>query len=512
MLETATTSIAGQTTTKLPKIAWAVVIAAVVVRLLLQLLKSDNLLTDPDAYVRLSKSVAEGSGFSAFGSTTATAFRPPLFPFLLAVPQWCGLSTVASIVVVQLTSSAMLVIAAIKLAMLMRMRQRDAVFTACVVACDPLLLVYATLPMTEIISAAFLTWAAVFMLQIWQKLAGDTFHGIFVYGILAGCCFGFGGLCRPVLFVACALSSLLLFAAAAIRSPAFHLRELKQQMSLLHDRAERLANNATETTIGEDLEQMQTQSIRSTQKRIVGRLLAASLPAIVAAAILFPWVLRNAVYFEQFIPATTHGGYTLLLGNNPVFYAEVVNQAGQPRWQGDSLDQWNLQLEKDINADKISPSDEVARDRWMYARAKTNIDADKSSFYKACRLRIKRFWAIVPTAAVENGTTTKTLVGLFYAFIAVGLVAQLLLNIKHIFSSPSGFGRSLQPWFLWSMITAFVIMHSVYWTNTRMRAPLMPILIVLASLSYSDIARTLQGKLKKQNEDRRTSLPNSEAV
>ena len=512
MTETATTSITGQTTTKLPKIAWAVVIAAVVVRFILLLLKSDNLLTDPDAYVRLSKSLAEGSGFSTFGSTKATAFRPPLFPFVLAVPQWCGLSTVVGIAIVQLASSAMLIIATMKLGMLMKLRPRDSVLTACVVACDPLLLIYTTLPMTEVLSAAFLTWAAVFILQIWQKLAGDAFRGIFVCGILAGCCFGFGGLCRPVLFVACALSSVLLFAATAIRSPAFYLRELKHRMNLLQDRAERLANKTTETTIGEDLEQMQTHRIRSLQKRTGSRLLAASVPAIVAAVILSPWVLRNAVYFEQFIPATTHGGYTLLLGNNPVFYAEVVNQAGQPRWQGDSLSRWNLKLEQDIKADGISAADEVGRDRWMYARAKSNINADRVSFYKACKLRIKRFCAIIPIAAAESGAISKTLVGLFYGFVAVGLVIQFLVNSKQLFSSTAGFGHPLQPWFLWSMISAFLIMHSVYWTNTRMRAPLTPILIVLAALSYSAIARRLLKQIRSPHHGEQKSLPDPGAA
>ena len=32
---------------------------------------------------------------------------------------------------------------------------------------------------------------------------------------------------------------------------------------------------------------------------------------------LAPWLARNAIQFRAFIPATTHGGYTLALGNNP---------------------------------------------------------------------------------------------------------------------------------------------------------------------------------------------------
>ena len=38
-----------------------------------------------------------------------------------------------------------------------------------------------------------------------------------------------------------------------------------------------------------------------------------------------PWVTRNFVEFQTFIPATTHGGYTLALGNNPDYYRDVIN-------------------------------------------------------------------------------------------------------------------------------------------------------------------------------------------
>lgn len=513
MTETATTSIVRQTTTRLPKIAWAVVIAGVAVRLLLQVFKSDNLSTDPDAYVRLSQSLANGLGFSSFGATDPTAFRPPLFPFLLAIPQWLGLSTIVSIAVVQLASSALMIIATFKLAALMGLRQRGATLAACVVVCDPLLLFYSTLPMTEVMSAAFLTWAAVFILQIWQRLSADIFKGIFTCGILAGCCFGFGGLCRPILFVACALSSILLFVAAAFHCRTFYLRELKGRAERINAKEPSRSQpnaSANAVTLGEDLEQMQGHRKQSRRTRDANRLAAASVPAIVAALILSPWVVRNAACFNQFIPATTHGGYTLLLGNNPVFYSEVVNKPGQPRWNGASLDRWNQQLSQEMAAAEIPPRDEVGRDRWMYARAKANINADPTSFQKACLLRLKRFSAVVPTAAAENGTTTKILVGLFYGLIAMGLLTQLLINMKPIFLSKAKSGRILQPWILWSLVVAFVMMHSVYWTNTRMRAPLMPVLIVLAVMSYSTVGHKLLNGWRRQA-DERPALPSSQA-
>ena len=40
----------------------------------------------------------------------------------------------------------------------------------------------------------------------------------------------------------------------------------------------------------------------------------------VAAIVVSPWVIRNQRVFGKPIVTTTHGGYTLLLGNNPSFY------------------------------------------------------------------------------------------------------------------------------------------------------------------------------------------------
>lgn len=497
MNDTVTTSTAGQTTTRLTNVAWGVVIAGVVIRLLLQFLKAGNLNSDPDAYVRLSQSLTAGAGFSIEGTTVPTAFRPPLFPILLAVPQWVGLSKIVSIAVVQLATSTMLFIGTFQLAVLMGLRQRGATLAVCMVVCDPLLLYYSSLPMTEVPAAAFLTWAAVSVVQIWQRLSADIFKGVILCGIFAGCCFGFGGLCRPILLVACASVSILLFVWATFRSLSLYLREFRAEKCKLRFRAElgdehgqksdqkRAISN--HVTFAADPEPMLRPQILNNVKRLI----AVSVPAIVAALLLCPWLIRNAVCFQQFIPATTHGGYTLLLGNNPVFYAEVVNQPRQPRWSGDSLNRWNQQLAQDMEAAGLHPADEVGRDRWMYARAKTNIAADESSFRRACVLRLKRFWAVVPIAAAENGVAARALVGIFYSVIGVGLLAQVLLNIKQFFGSVPGpgFSRRFQPWILWSLVFAFVLMHSVYWTNTRMRAPLMPVLIVLAMMSYSAIGR-----------------------
>ena len=218
MNATATTSSDRQVTVRFTKLVWAIVIAGVGLRLCVQILMAGNLNTDPDAYAQLSQTLAAGNGFSGAGSTTPTAFRPPLFPLLLAIPQWLGISGTISIATVQLVASALLLIATFYLAKLIKLGQVSATIAVATVACDPLLLVYSSFPMTEVVAAAFLTWAAVFMLQIRQRLSvvcaeSTSIKSVVGVGLFAGCCFGFGGLCRPILFVACAISSIVFFLA-----------------------------------------------------------------------------------------------------------------------------------------------------------------------------------------------------------------------------------------------------------------------------------------------------------
>ena len=74
--------------------------------------------------------------------------------------------------------------------------------------------------------------------------------------------------------------------------------------------------------------------------------------SVAAGFVLTPWVIRNAVKFGAFIPATTHGGYTLLLGNNRVFFEEVVN-GPSGRWHGESLEQWQQEMKTRAVADGV---------------------------------------------------------------------------------------------------------------------------------------------------------------
>ena len=54
--------------------------------------------------------------------------------------------------------------------------------------------------------------------------------------------------------------------------------------------------------------------------------------------VLSPWMIRNLLQFGEPIWTTTHGGYTLALANNPVYYREVLDGPPGRVWTGH--DQW----------------------------------------------------------------------------------------------------------------------------------------------------------------------------
>ena len=52
------------------------------------------------------------------------------------------------------------------------------------------------------------------------------------------------------------------------------------------------------------------------------------LLALTIVLVLSPWMIRNLLVFGEPVWTTTHGGYTLALANNPVYYRESERAAG----------------------------------------------------------------------------------------------------------------------------------------------------------------------------------------
>jgi hypothetical protein len=199
---------------------------------------------------------------------------------------------------------------------------------------------------------------------------------------------------------------------------------------------------------------------------------------LAGAVILAPWTVRNAVQFGHPIFATTHGGYTLWLGNNDRYYDHLRQREGP--FDAKRL----LPLSNAIRASH--GGDEVLNDRALNRAALETIRSRPWDFAYACAVRIGSLWRWTPRQTAGSESTWDTLarlaVGAWYAGVFL-LAAVGLLTLK---------GRLAEgPW-LWGILLclSFTFVHTFYWTDMRMRAPLAPALALAAAAGAVRLFRT----------------------
>ncbi|MCA9049320.1 MAG: hypothetical protein KDA89_11365 [Planctomycetaceae bacterium] len=414
--------------------------------------RADDLAADPDAYVGHARTLVESGCYCVPGSNHPTAYRPPLYPLLLAGLMVFGVSSAAAIVVINLAASVVTTAAAWQLCVtagVIATGRRIGVF---MVLADPLLLRYTSLPMTEVLCAALLAVAVTTFLRATTEgtpdrtalgeRSGSFSRQVLFAAIVSGICFGLCALARPTVLV----TSALLIGTRGLQ------------------------------IVWQRLRSRRAAPFRNGLWRSVA---AAMVVGVCAGLVLLPWIVRNLLQFHSFIPATTHGGYTLLLGNNAVFYEEVVRVDGHPPWSGKSLDRWQRAVQQEM-AHTIPPgTSEPAEDQWMYARAQQEIRGDPEGFLYACLLRWKRFWAVLPESVDGSLPLPMRLLSTcWYGGLWIGLAATMLFPAIR---------RRSHVQLMWSAILSFLLLHTVYWTNTRMRAPLTAVLVVLAVTGWQHL-------------------------
>ncbi len=425
----------------------------------------DALTADTDDYRRLAENLVEHGTFGR--GATPTAFRPPLYPILLtgcvAAGDYCRLA-IGLLHVILGTAAVGLVFV---LGSWWGLGRRGATLAALLVACDPILLFQSTQIMTETAAALLavvgliaLTWVGLLTPRDCGREGGnaailphDRSHGAFDFcrmefltvniwcaflpAMLAGAALALGALCRPTLL-------LWIIAVGAV----FWLLQTKNSRGL--------------TAPGGIAEKL--------------RLPAAF--ALGAAVVLSPWIIRNQLQFGRPIATTTHGGYTLLLANNPEFYRWL--RAGQ--W-GDvwRADEFNAEWER------RRPGNEIAADRLAYDEAWQTIRREPGTFAYSCLVRLGRFWSPLPHGVVADESLVRRLAR--WA-VAVWYVLEFLLavvGVWRIFANwplkRPALGISPSAGWLWGLllILCLTAVHTVFWTDMRMRAVAMPVVALAAA-------------------------------
>jgi hypothetical protein len=189
---------------------------------------------------------------------------------------------------------------------------------------------------------------------------------------------------------------------------------------------------------------------------------------------LTPWAIRNARIFGEPVWTTTHGGYTLYLANNPEYYEDVLHGPPGATWSGPN--QHRFFVEANRSAAGLA---EPAADRLFKERALRFIAAHPLDFLKATGARLGRFWAIAPAAWVYSRPLRLA--------TALWTIPFWFFAVRGLFRRDSLAWPSVAPWM---MIVGLTLVHAVFWTDLRMRAPIVPALALLASRGVSRGSKT----------------------
>lgn len=195
--------------------------------------------------------------------------------------------------------------------------------------------------------------------------------------------------------------------------------------------------------------------------------------SVVATILYAPWPSRNHQWSGHWILTTTHGGYTLWLGQNPEFYErEVV--AHRP-WPEESFVAWTMQNDKaTIHLSEVE-RDGAFRDMalsWMKSHPR---EALRTQLY-----HLTSFWSFVYRSA-EAPEISNWLRFTITATFSIWSIAAGACGLC---------SRTFWYWpgnLLLATIFAISAVHAVYWSNMRMRAPIEPIVAVLAAKDVASI-------------------------
>jgi hypothetical protein len=227
-----------------------------------------------------------------------------------------------------------------------------------------------------------------------------------------------------------------------------------------------------------------------TQRQIAARAVRAATMAIAVAVVMVPWGYRNQRMLGKFIVTTTHGGYTLLLGNNRFFYQHLRERPWGQVWDAATLQRELARSDSRRDTEDSSEHRELTRDRHDYALARQTIRSQPGMFAYASLVRVGRLWTPLPHRLSDSESTARRLmryaVALWYALTLIAVLAGVVVLRGRL-------GRT--PW-VWGLLLccAFTAVHSVYWSNMRMRAPLMPAVYLLAAMA---VARPCGGSDEK---------------
>ncbi len=403
----------------------------------------DRFGADPDAYRAIAETLIHHGVFGLAGANDQpqpTAFRPPLYPYVLS---WTTTGA-GAVAMLHSVLGAITVVTIFAATMTIYEDWMAASVAAIFVAIDPILLQQSTLVMTETLATLLVA------IVLWR------------WCIAIRCGFSI----RECVWIGSAL------AAAYLCRPTFLVWACLVVMSLI----------------------AMALSWKMWQSRKTYFRSALIIAAVVAMAV-GAWCIRNVRELGHPVWATTHGGYTMLLANNPMFYDYLRDESAVGVWNPQSFfEAYSHRYESDPTRELFWDRDwsiagppqypsgvtEVSDDRLTAMAAKASIRREPLMFAWSCVVRLSRLWSPFPFVTPERSRLATIGVGLYY----VVLYAVVLWGGRRILRSD----RLASLWIWWpamAMILTLTAVHAVYWSNMRMRAPAIPGCAMIAAACFA---------------------------
>jgi 4-amino-4-deoxy-L-arabinose transferase-like glycosyltransferase len=210
----------------------------------------------------------------------------------------------------------------------------------------------------------------------------------------------------------------------------------------------------------------------SPKRQLSGVLLAA----VLFAACLGPWTVRNWLVFHHFVPARGNFGAELYLGNGPGATG-LLMEYDHPIQAPDQLRLYTAM-------------GEIAYSQMRGERAMTSMRTNPDRFVKNTLKRVFFFWAGVPhpvsrTEWVEYARSLNFIFGSVCGLLGLALALQRRAPAAWLFAS------------------AFLLLPLVYYAvaaHARFRHPLEPLIVILGVYLFQSAELTKRGRNRKLEE------------
>ena len=411
----------------------AIVIAALVVRLAYSLAAGGVVKgVDPDAYLSIARNLADGQGFASVAGQP-TAYRPPLYPVFVAAVLMMSGGSLKVVAVVQAVISALTIAGVYGIARKLGGKWAG-LAAAVILAIDPFMIHTAGEGMSEALFCLFLVGGIFYLVMSEEGAKGDGLkrgQAPFSRTVLAALCIALAGMTRPIAWPLAAVPIVLAIGRGG---------------------------------------------------KLSARLAHALLVVAICAAVSAPWIVRNKMRFGAFIPTTTHGGYTLYLGNNPYLRDAVRWHRGAWLSGESTFDAF----EQEVGRARRERT-EMEFDRFMRRKGMEYIRGHPKEALLLAAAKFTFFWRPAPSRRSSRGDVPDVVryaLGTFSVLLFAGAAAGLVMIRKK---------RGLVLVMLFPVVL-MTVTHTILWSQLRFRLPLHPLLAALCGVAAGAVIARRGGK------------------